>query len=94
MPFPQQNPRPFTKADIESLNSGQMGCYGIYRAGVWIYVGKGDIRERLLSHLNGNNPCLTRQMPTHWIGVVTQDYDNEEKRLIVELNPVCNKKVG
>lgn len=94
MPFPQQTPRAFTKANIEALNPDQFGCYGIYKSGTWIYVGKGDIRARLLAHYNGDNPCITGQSPTNWVDVVTNDADNEEKRLILEYKPVCNKKVG
>lgn len=94
MPFPQQVARPFTEQGIESLRPGQTGCYGIIGQGVWIYVGRGDIRNRLLKHLNGDNPCITRERPTHYYTAVTQDDENEEERLIQELNPACNKKVG
>ena len=41
-----------------------MGCYGLYKTGQWIYVGKGDTRTRLLAHLNNHNPCITPQ----WTG--------------------------
>lgn len=94
MPFPQQTPRAFTRANIEAINPNQNGCYGLYRQGVWIYVGKGDIRARLLDHLNGGNPCITKEKPTHFVDVVTADMDNTEKRLILELKPICNQKVG
>jgi hypothetical protein len=94
MAFPPQTPRPFTKANIEAISPGQGGCYGLYRGNQWIYVGKGDIRDRLLRHLNGDNPCITRQAPTHWVDMVTRDMDNEEKRLILSLTPSCNQKVG
>jgi len=36
MPFPKQDPRPFTKAGIEILSPNQMGVYGIFRSDVWI----------------------------------------------------------
>ena len=94
MPFPQQTPRTFTKANIEAITPGQMGCYGLFRQGVWVYVGRGDIRTRLLAHLNGDNPCITRERPTHWVDEVTSSDEAREKQLIVELSPVCNKKVG
>lgn len=94
MPFPKQSARQFTKANVEAITPGQKGCYGLFKDGVNVYVGKGDIRDRLLAHLNGDNPCITRQKPTHWIDVVTSDMDAEEKRLIREFNPICNKKVG
>ncbi|MFZ3322358.1 MAG: hypothetical protein WA190_08310 [Usitatibacter sp.] len=95
MPFPQQVPRAFTRANVEALNPDQMGCYGLFvHQGGWVYVGKGDIRQRLLDHISGGNPDITRARPTHWVDVVTGDMDNEEKRLILELKPSCNKKVG
>ena len=94
MPFPQQTPRLFTKQNVQALNLNQMGCYGLFKGNQWIYVGKGDIRDRLLAHLNGDNPCITRNIPTHWVDVVTNDYDAEEKRLILQLSPTCNQKVG
>ncbi len=94
MAFPNQTSKVFKRANVEALLQNQMGCYGLFRTGVWIYVGKGDIRVRLLAHLNGDNPRITRENPTHWVDVVTADYDNEEKRLILELNPIANQKVG
>jgi len=94
MPFPQQSARAFTRANIEAINPGQWGCYGLFKQGQWIYVGKGDIRTRLLDHLNGDNPCINRNGPTHWVDIVTSDYDRVERDLIVECNPTCNKRVG
>jgi len=95
MPFPQQDGRTFTRAAIEALNPGQIGCYGLYVAhGHWVYVGRGDIRSRLLDHLNGDNACIVRQKPTHFLTVVTRNDEAEEKALIAELNPSCNKTAG
>jgi hypothetical protein len=94
MPFPKQTSRPYTKADVESLPTGRDGCYGIFKKDVWIYVGKGDIRTRLLAHLNGDTPCIARWNPTHYVIEVTAGMDGREKTLIRELNPECNKRVG
>ncbi len=94
MPFPNQTPRAFTRANIEALNPNQMGCYGLYNANGWIYIGKGDIRQRLLAHLNGDNLCIVLSAPSHWVDVVTNNYDLEEKKLILEFKPSCNQKVG
>ena len=94
MPFPPQTARAFTRANVETLNPDQWGCYGIFKQGQWIYVGKGDIRTRLLAHLNGDIPCITRSGATHWVDMVTANFDRVEKELIVELNPICNQKVG
>ena len=95
MPFPEQTPKTFTRASIEALRSGQVGVYGLFRGTVWIYVGKGDIRQRLLDHLNGDNSCITRERSTHWVDVLTQgDPSERERQLILELTPLCNRRVG
>jgi hypothetical protein len=94
MPFPQQTPRTFDRAGIEILSPNQLGCYGIFRQGLWIYVGKGDIRKRLLDHLNGDNPCITRSAPTHFVTSIGGDMDAIEKQLILEFTPSCNQRVG
>jgi hypothetical protein len=74
MPFPQQEARLFTKAGIEWLRPNQYGVYGIFRADAWIYVGRGDLRARLLDHFGGNNPDITKEKPT---GYVTEVKRNE-----------------
>ena len=94
MPFPNQSPRLFTKAGIEVLKPGQIGCYGIFRQGLWIYVGRGDIRSQLMAHCNGDNPRITREYPTHYVALVTNDGVRMEKVLILELQPRANQKVG
>ena len=94
MAFPQQTPRVFTQVIIEELNPNQTGVYGIYRDGAWIYVGRGDIRARLLAHLNGDNPRITKEKPTAYVTEVTPNDETREKALIVELDPIANRKVG
>jgi len=92
MKFPAQPPKAFTKARIEEFTPGKIGCYGLAGdGGKWIYVGKGDIRQCLLSHLNGDNPCIAKNRPTHWVEIVTDNMDAVEEALISELNPTCNK---
>ena len=95
MSFTQQTPSLFTRQIIELLNDGQIGVYGLFKQGVWVYVGKGDIRQRLLDHLSGDNPRITRQVPTHWVAELTfGDPSARERQLILELQPVCNQRVG
>ena len=94
MAFEGRKKRPYTKEDAEKLKKKQMGVYGIYKKGTWIYVGRGDIRDRMLAHIGGDNPCITRQKPTRWVGELSDDPVALEKKYIKELNPVCNKKVG
>ncbi len=94
MPFSQQSSRIFNRANVEGLGQNQYGVYGLLREGTWIYVGKGDIRQRLLDHLNGDIPCITREQPTHWVDEVISNMDERERQLILELNPVCNQRAG
>ena len=94
MPFVEQEPRPFTQEGIKRLNPDQHGVYGILGGDTCIYVGKGDIRERLLRHLGGDIPCILRENPTHFVCGVTAKADNREKELITEFDPVCNRRVG
>lgn len=94
MPFPQQNPLAFTRANIENLNPNQLGCYGLYIQGEWIYIGRGDIRQRLLDHLNGDNDLITYAAPTHFVTAVSANPEALERDLIRECNPRCNRKVG
>lgn len=95
MSFVKQTPRLFTKADVQLLNHSQNGVYGIFKSGVWLYVGKGDIRQRLLDHLNGDVPGLLASGPTHWVAEsIIGDPSHREKELIVKLKPLHNKKVG
>lgn len=94
MAFPLQAPRNFTKAGVEALDPNQHGVYGIYHAKAWVYVGRGDIRTRLLSHVGGDNPRIIKENPTHFVAEVTKNEEVREKQLIVELNPIANQKVG
>jgi len=95
MPFIQQKPRFFTRKNVEALNQNQFGVYGLFKRGAWIYIGKGDIRKRLLDHLNGDNPCILREQPIYWVDeIINGDPSTREKQLILELRPCCNQRVG
>ena len=92
MPFPNQNPVPFTLAGVMSLTPNQAGCYGIFSGNQWVYVGRGDIRTRLLDHLS--NSTILAQNPTHFVTVLHAKPELLEKALILECQPYCNQKVG
>ena len=95
MPFPNQQPRLFTRDGIEWLNAGQRGVYGILRADAWIYIGKTDcLRRRLLEHFNGDNPRITREWPTHFVTLLTYDDVRLEKLLTAEYDPTANRRIG
>jgi len=86
--------RPYTREHVESLNPNQVGVYGIFSNGRCIYVGRGDIRERLLAHLDGYMACVSGSRMTHWTGEVTADHMLREQQLILELTPLCNLRAG
>jgi hypothetical protein len=94
VPFPPQTPRPFTREAIEGIVPGTVGVYGLLREGRWIYIGRGDIRARLLAHVNGDNACITRQQPTHYVSVRDLNDALRERDLLLELRPTaCNQRV-
>jgi hypothetical protein len=94
MPFPPQIPGIFDRPHVEAFGPNQLGVYGLFRESRWIYIGKGDIRQRLLAHLGGDNPRITRERPIHWVSEVTPNMDGREIQLIQELDPVCNQRIG
>ncbi len=104
MPFPQQDSRPYTQAGIESIAQKQKGVYGLFQVvsqeRAWVYIGRAqDLRKRLLEHLHSDgsrNPdkCIQQYLPTHFVTVVTYNYEAREKQLIEEYTPSCNQWVG
>ena len=63
MPFTTEM-RPYTRENIEALTPNQNGVYGIFRDTKAVYIGSGDIRGRMLAHINGDNTCITQNLPT------------------------------
>ena len=94
MPFQSKTGLPFNKTQVSSLEPHQIGVYGLFLTGTWIYVGKGDIRQRLLAHLNNDIPCILQKGATHFVLEITPNADAKEKELIRELNPDCNQRIG
>ncbi|MBA7665721.1 hypothetical protein ES703_73795 [subsurface metagenome] len=93
MPFTAKM-RPYTKQDIESLNPNQNGVYGIFRSTIAVYIGSGDIKERMLAHINGDNSCITANTPNQWTAeIVSGDPTRRERELIQEYDPICNKRI-
>lgn len=91
MPFPPQKPKRFDRPSVEQLPSGAVGCYGLFRRDRWVYIGKGNIRDRLLAHLDGDSPAILDQQPTHWVAVEAADYEKLLRDLILACEPVCSE---
>lgn len=54
----------------------------------------GTFRTRLLDHLGGGNSNITKELPTYYVAEVTTNDVAREAALIVELQPLANKKIG
>ncbi len=98
MPFASQVPQPFTQSGV-ALAPDAMGVYALRKGETvltehWVYVGKGNIKDRLQSHLAGDNACIARERPTTFLYERNSSPDAREKELILELDPICNKRVG
>jgi hypothetical protein len=59
-----------------------------------IFVGKGNIKGELLALIEGENPCVITNCASHFVEEVTDNMAYEERRLIQEYRPACNKKSG
>ena len=94
MPFTQQRPRAFNRFSIERITPDTIGVYGLFKGNVPIYIGRGDLRQRLLDHLSGDNPCITQYRPTSYVDEITSQDEARERELILEYDPVCNQRAG
>lgn len=94
MPFDNDKPWAFDRQAVESFQAGQTGVYAIYNARTWIYIGRGDIRQRLLGHLDGDMPVIDTHAPTHFRAEVTGDSIKREQQLLREYAPACNPRIG
>ena len=94
MSFDNDKAWSFDREAIESFNADQTGVYAIYNARKWIYIGRGDIRQRLLDHLGGDIPSINTYTPTHFRAEVTGDSIKREQQLLREYMPACNPRMG
>ncbi len=105
-PFPEQQPREFTREEIERLGPGTPGVYGLLSAtGEYIYIGAGELPEELLARLDGDDPCIAAHAPTHWMYwrmpadhdtavAVLPNIDRRRMQLMLELRPLCRELRG
>ena len=67
MAFRNQNGYAFNRASVLANAPNASGVYGIYRQGVWIYVGQSkDIQARLMQYINEREEVMyaSRNQPT------------------------------
>ena len=89
MTFPPQKPQPFERAAVAAIPDGLLGCYGLFCRDRWVYIGAGDIRARLLAHLEGDRPWALAEQPTHWVAVETRNYEAVARDLVLACGPSC-----
>ena len=84
----------WSKSWIEYRAPNSQGVYSLRdKDGNTIFVGKGKVRERLLSHWNRENPAdaaIWGYGPATFRFEVTARPDKREATLIRELKPSCN----
>jgi hypothetical protein len=82
--------RLFKRHEVESLNPNHNGVYGLLRSDAWVYIGRGNIREGLLTHFTADE-AVALERPTHWTAEVTPNPAARADELIEELYPICNR---
>jgi len=73
------------------------GVYAIFNTKNWIYVGESaDIRRSLLAHFDGDNTCIKRNAPFgfQFESAPASKRVARKNKLIVELEPICNRRAG
>jgi len=87
----------YNYASIVANAPNLSGVYALFTPQAWIYIGEsGDIQTRLLQHLNGDNPCITRNAPTgsQFELVPPAQRVARQNQLIATLDPICNRRLG
>lgn len=87
----------FTRASILANAPTGSGVYVLFTSETWVYVGEaGDIRARLIQHLDGDNACVTRLNPTGFQFELWPAHQRVARQdaLIVQLHPACNRRLG
>jgi excinuclease UvrABC nuclease subunit len=98
MPWNGSNAIQFNRWSILANAPEVSGVYALFNNGVWIYIGESrNIRQRLLEHLtNEQNPCVVRSQPQFFAyeAVAAEYRVARQDRLIFELSPTCNMRLG
>ena len=93
MPFPEQPRRPFVAAEIDKLPPAPRGVYGLFNEAGCVFVGKGNLRERLRLHLkpgySEEAQCVRKNAPTYFLIEETENFVVRHMGLTVEYAPKC-----
>ncbi|MFZ0634344.1 MAG: hypothetical protein WA755_05540 [Candidatus Acidiferrales bacterium] len=85
----------FTEANVDNSPNAD-GVYGLVRGpkNTIVYIGRGNIRERLQSHFNGDDSCIAKSQPTAYYREVCSNSVAREKELLRAYSTLCNEKIG
>lgn len=97
MPWNNQNTFLYSMNSVLSSATQNSGVYGIFKPDQWIYIGEsGNIKQRLIQHLNRDNECIVRHGPTAFIFELCPSSERVQRQdaLILEFLPPCNTTLG
>lgn len=91
MPF-QGEKRPFNRKDVMAFPGFKAGVYGIFKDNGALIIGSsGDIKARVMRHVNGDNVDLTASQPNFWAAEPVSGgqaaLDARQKQLVDEYKP-------
>jgi excinuclease UvrABC nuclease subunit len=96
MPFANADGDAYSEDCVAKHCPAASGVYVLYSTGgfTWevIYVGEAEnIRDSLLGHLRGDNPCIAQQQPMAFMYelVGTESRAVRRKELISQYDPTC-----
>jgi hypothetical protein len=89
------NPVPYVFGLFSVMDNApaESGIYAIYNDKSYIYIGEtGDIRARLINHLNGDYPCIMSRCPRSFSYELAPSGRRfrRQAEVIRELTPLCN----
>ena len=97
VPWNNQNTFLYSMNSVLSSATQNSGVYGIFKPDQWIYIGEsGNIKQRLIQHLNRDNECIVRHGPTAFIFELCLSGERVQRQdaLILEFLPPCNTTLG
>jgi len=95
MPFEEFTPRSLTAVSVRANAPAASGIYGVSNAREWIYIGEtDDIQASLLRELRQSDSPVLKRSPTGFVFelCVPGDRIARQNRLILEYEPVCNRR--
>jgi hypothetical protein len=93
VPFPDQPRRAFRADEIDRIRPGVRGVYGLFSDAGCVFVGKGNLRERLSMHLKPGYTeearCIRKHAVTYFLVEETENFVVRHMGLAVEYAPKC-----